>query len=107
MYENWKIKKSDLDETLAKEQEKVAEWCNENQQYRINDDETYIFVEPIPAPTEESSREQEIARLKAYLGSTDWVVVKCAEGAGNFSDYEAILNERAAARAKINELEAK
>ena len=67
MYENWKIKKSDLNEELQKEQFKVADWCNENQKYRINDDAEYIFVEPIPEPSIEEKAEDKRAIRNRYL----------------------------------------
>ena len=109
MYKNWKIKKSDLlnvelQESLFREQEAVANWCNQNQQYRINDDEEYIFVESIPAPTEEALREQEIAELKAYLVQTDYAVIKIAEGVATAEEYAEVLDERRQARIRINEL---
>jgi hypothetical protein len=72
MYRNWKIKKSDLlaqelHDKLAQEQSDVADWCNENQQYRINDNEEYIFVEPIPEPTTEEKQEQVRQVRNTYL----------------------------------------
>ena len=72
MYENWKIKKSDLFdekqmEKLQKEQSEVANWCNENQQYRINDDDEYIFVEKIPEPSVEEKAEMKRAIRNRYL----------------------------------------
>ena len=45
MYRNWRIKISELTPELEEEEKKVAEWCNQNQEYRINDDDEYIFVE--------------------------------------------------------------
>lgn len=72
MYENWKIKKSDLNnddlrEKLQDEQSEVANWCNENQQYRISDDEEFIFVEPIPEPSVEEKAEIKRAIRNRYL----------------------------------------
>ena len=111
MYENWKIKKTDLNETLAKEQEKVANWCNENQQYQINDDEEYIFVEKIPEPSAEELIEKEIAQLKQYLADTDYVSSKLVEALDDSElqdlkeKYADTLQGRRKARARINELE--
>lgn len=104
MYKNWKIKKSEINEELAKEQELVAHWCNENQKYRINDDEEYIFVEPIPEPTAEELAEQEKAQLKRYLSDTDYVVFKIAEGVASSEEYADVLEKRKQARARLNEL---
>lgn len=105
MYENWKIRKSELNEELQKEQELVAHWCNENQQYRINDDAEYIYVEPIPEPTEEEKAEMEIAQLKRYLSDTDYIVFKIAEGVAKPEDYTDVIRKRQEARARINKLE--
>ena len=74
MYENWKIKTSELDEKVE-EYSEVAEWCNENN-YHIefyideNDIEWYRTVknpEPLP-PTKE---EQEQNRARAYQQEVD------------------------------------
>lgn len=67
MYENWRIKKSELNEQLQSEQSEVARWCNQNQQYRINDDEKYIFVEKIPEPSVEEKAEMKRAIRNRYL----------------------------------------
>ena len=109
MYENWKIKKSDLNnddlqEKLQDEQSKVADWCNQNQQYRISDDEEQIFVEPIPGLTAEEKAEIEIARLKQYLADTDYVALKIAEGAATQQEYANVIAERAKARVRIKQL---
>lgn len=80
MYENWKIKKSDLAddkkmEKLQKEQSEVANWCNENQQYRISDDEEYIFVEKIPeSSVEEKSEIKRVIRNRYLEQYVDTVV---------------------------------
>ena len=116
MYSNWKIKKSDLlneelAEKLQKEQSDVANWCDNNQQYQINDDEEYIFVEPIPEPTKEEQAQFEIAELKRYLADTDYIANKLIEAIDDaeLSDlkekYADILRQRREARARINELE--
>ena len=116
MYENWKIKKSDLFdekqmEKLQKEQSEVANWCNQNQQYRISDDEEYIFVEKIPEPTAEELAEMEIARLKRYLADTDYISNKLIEAVDDSElqdlkeKYAGVISERRKARARISELE--
>lgn len=48
---------------------------------------------------------QEITELKAKLAATDYIAVKIAEGAATCEEYAAELAERAAWRARINELE--
>ena len=48
---------------------------------------------------------QEIAELKAKLTETDYIAAKIAEGAATREEYAEELAERAAWRARINELE--
>ena len=104
MYENWQILKTEADEK-AEEYSAVAEWCNESGQYMIEDDGEYYRVVAIPEPTAAELAEQEINELKAYLAATDYVVIKIAEGSATAADYEDVLNARARARTRINELE--
>lgn len=73
-YSNWKILKTEADEK-ADEYAEVAEWCNENGQYTIEDDGTYYKVaeieipEPIP-PTDEEIRKM---RERAYAAEVDGI----------------------------------
>lgn len=48
---------------------------------------------------------QEIAELKAKLATTDYIAAKIAEGVATQEEYAEKLAERAAWRARINELE--
>lgn len=48
---------------------------------------------------------QEISELKAKLVATDYIAAKIAEGAATREEYAEKLAERAAWRARINELE--
>ena len=48
---------------------------------------------------------QEIAELKTKLAATDYIAAKIAEGAATREEYAEELAERAAWRARINELE--
>ena len=48
---------------------------------------------------------QEIAELKSKLSATDYIAAKIAEGAATREEYAEELSERAAWRARINELE--
>ena len=50
MYENWKILKTELEEKLD-EYSQVADWCNKNGEYTIEDDGTYYKVVKLPEPT--------------------------------------------------------
>ena len=50
--------------------------------------------------------EYEIESLKSYLSETDYAVIKCQElGLNLDTEYPGLLERRAQARAKINELE--
>ena len=55
-YSKWKILKTEADEK-ADEYAQVAEWCNENQQYTIEDDGTYYKVVALPEPTPPTDEE--------------------------------------------------
>lgn len=66
MYENWKILKTELSEK-QEEYAKVAEWCNENQQYTIEEVGEYYQVVKIPEPTVEEKQEQMRAVRNTYL----------------------------------------
>lgn len=55
-YSDWKILKTELDEK-QEEYAEVAQWCNETDEYHIEDDGTYYKVvknpEPLPPTWEE------------------------------------------------------
>lgn len=104
MYENWKILKSEIDEK-ADEYSNVAEWCNENQEYHIEDTGDYYAVVKNPEPTEEDIKQARIAELKQLLADTDYVVIKIAEGAATAEDYADVIAQRQAWRNEIRELE--
>lgn len=55
--------------------------------------------------TEEEKIQNEIAELKQYLESTDYIACKLAEGVATAEEYADELIKRAETRAKINELE--
>lgn len=76
MYENWKIEKDKIwnytpevgeENPYQKEYSLVAEWCNENQQYTIQEDGDYYKVVPIPEPTTEEKAEQVRQLRDQYL----------------------------------------
>ena len=48
---------------------------------------------------------EERRELLQYLAETDYIVIKCAEGAAQFNDYKDVLKDRAKARARINEID--
>lgn len=72
MYENWKILKTELEEK-ADEYAEVAAWCNEGQQYHIEEQGEYYAVvknpEPIPPTTEEIKK----LRAAAYAEEVDCI----------------------------------
>lgn len=73
MYENWKIKKSDLDKKLD-EYSQVADWCNDNS-YTIVESGNYYKVEKLPEPTPPSEDELKVqvrAVRDSYLSATDY-----------------------------------
>jgi hypothetical protein len=67
MYENWKIKKSDLEEK-QEEYSQVAEWCNETGAYAIQEIDDEYCVVKIPEPTIEEQNEQ-IRQIRQSLFS--------------------------------------
>lgn len=103
-YSEWKILKTEADEK-ADEYSQVAEWCNNSGQYHIEEQGEYYAVVHNAEPTAAELAEREINELKAYLAATDYVVIKIAEGSATAADYEDVLNARARARTRINELE--
>lgn len=59
-----------------------------------------------PEKPAELIRAEEIAELKAKLATSDYAVIKIAEGAATAEEYSELINERQQWRARINELEA-
>ena len=59
-----------------------------------------------PEPTEEEIKQMRIAELKKLLASTDYTVIKIAEGAATAEDYADVIAQRQTWRAEINRLEA-
>lgn len=103
-YSDWKILKTDLPEKSG-EYYAAARWCNENN-YHIEEQGNYYAVVKNPEPTQEEINAQRIAELKELLKSTDYVVIKIAEGAATAEDYADVIAQRQAWRAEINRLEA-
>ena len=85
-------------------------YIQENPNYTIRENETsdgerqFQIVE-IPQPTQEKLNAMEVSRLKQYLMSTDYVVIKIAEGVATAEEYAEVLAERARTRERINELQ--
>lgn len=91
------------------EYDEAYAYIKENPQYTIRENETsdgerqFQIVE-IPQPSQEKLDAREVARLKQYLMSTDYVVIKIAEGVATAEEYAEVLAERVRARARINQL---
>ena len=87
-----------------------AQFCNENglviMEIDPDDDGNRRFqIQAIPEPTQQQKIEAEIAELKRALADTDYKAIKYAEGELTFAEYEPTRVQRAAWRARINELE--
>ena len=80
--------------------------------YTIEQVEAYILEHPedlldIESIEAEEIRNNEIASLKAYLSSTDYIYPKCLElGLDVNIEYADTVAQRKAARARIQELDA-
>lgn len=74
--------------------------------YKLADGKPELRTAEEKAPElEHIAAAQEIAELKAKLSATDYIAAKIAEGAATREEYTEELAERAAWRARINELE--
>ena len=74
--------------------------------YKLTDGNPELRTAEEKAPELECiATAQEIAKLKAKLTATDYIAAKIAEGAATREEYSEKLIERAAWRARINELE--
>ena len=73
----------------------------------MNTSQNLDYFIPEETPEEKQARENrlEIADLKHKLTATDYIAAKIAEGAATREGYADKLSERAAWRARINELE--
>ena len=74
--------------------------------YKLTDGKPKLRIIEEKAPELECiAATQEISELKAKLAATDYIAAKIAEGAATREEYAEELAERAAWRARINELE--
>ena len=74
--------------------------------YKLTDRKPKLRTAEEKAPElERIAAVQEIAELKTKLTATDYIAAKIAEGAATREEYAEELVERAAWRARINELE--
>lgn len=79
----------------------------QSQGKRIISDETgYPILADHPAPSQEELDAREIAQLKAYLSSTDYIYPKCMElDLDPTYVYPDIVSKRKEARQRIQELQ--
>lgn len=74
--------------------------------YKLVDNQPVLRTAEEKAPElERIAAAQEISELKSKLAATDYIAAKIAEGAATREEYAEELAERAAWRARINELE--
>ena len=64
-YENWKIKKSEIDEK-QEEYSQVAQWCDETGKYKIQEIDDEYCVVKIPELTDEE-KNRNISQTRQYL----------------------------------------
>lgn len=67
MYKNWRTESKELTEIQQEEYTKVAEWCNEGQEYHIEDMGDYYATVKNPEPTEEELQKQVREIRNSYL----------------------------------------
>ena len=72
----------------------------------VSDEDGYPILADPPSPSQSELDAMEIASLKAYLSSTDYIYPKCLElGLDVNMQYADTVAERIAARTRIQELE--
>lgn len=85
MFKDWKVEKSVINysgddeekqaeaEDARKEYSEVAKWCNENQEYSIQENGEYYEVYKLPEPTTEEKQAQVRAVREQYFADyVDW-----------------------------------
>ena len=102
------IAKMDEWKAYTKELADMKETVEKYTEYKKAAAESETLKQSLPSETDREMKElieQEIAELKAKLAATDYISAKIAEGAATREEYAEKLAERAAWRARINELE--
>lgn len=88
----------------------MADFCNTTQKYFIEDKGDYYEVVAIPEPSESELRrnalESELATLKSWLSSHDYIGVKIATGRATVDEYSDVIAEMTEKADRINEIEA-
>ncbi len=84
----------------------ASAWCNKNGAHIEDKGDYYEVVENIVVePTEDEKKEQRISELKSLLASTDYAVIKIAEGEATKEEYSETLANRKEWREEIRALE--
>ena len=79
---------------------------SQGKQIASDEDGYPILIDP-PSPIQSELDAREIASLKAYLSSTDYIYPKCLELSLDVNiEYADTVAERIAARSRIQEVEA-
>lgn len=73
--------------------------------YRYEDGEIIFEQAQLDAFFRNAAAAERIEELKAALADTDYVILKVVEGAATLADYAAVIQNRAAWRKEINEIE--
>jgi len=103
-YSDWKILKTELDEK-QEEYTKVAEWCNEGQEYHIEEVGDEYQVVKNPEPTQEELKQQRIFELKQLLANADYWGQKYLDGEYTEEEWAEKVAQRKAWREEIRQLE--
>jgi hypothetical protein len=95
------------DEELRQLFQKLTEGSEEYQITRDDDLSWQVTAKPQKTPEEkaEEAKQQRISELKGLLSSTDYVVIKIAEGEATTEEYAEVLANRKAWREEINQLQ--
>ncbi len=91
-------------EQYTEEYEKLQDGYTINEIEPVNGKRMFEVVK-IPEPSADIIKAQEIAKLKEYLASTDYVVIKIAEGVATKEEYADVIAERVRARERIRSFE--
>ena len=80
---------------------RISAYCWDGERLTLDEDR----LSQLEAEAAEDANEEQIARLKAYLAATDYVVIKIAEGVASSEVYADIITQRRDWREEINKLE--
>ena len=104
-YENWEIKKSELDEK-QEEYSQVAQWCDETGKYTIQEiDDEYCVVKIPELTDEEKNRQISQTRQALYVQYADPIKFDYEEHLARYgADDERTISAKQAWLAKKDEI---